>query len=107
MTDLENMGIDWERLTRESARLVILKALAEQSHGRLDSSMLEEILPLFAVRKPRTWIHEQLEHLAAHGAISVIRAGTVMTATLQKTGRRHLDRDEFVSGVKRPSEPGI
>jgi hypothetical protein len=55
-----NLGVDWEQVRRERARLVILKALAEQINGTLDSSMIEEVLPLFAIREDRPWIHEQL-----------------------------------------------
>lgn len=100
------MGVDWDRIRRERARLVILKALAEQINGTLDSSMLEEVLPIFAIRETRQWIHEQMEHLAAHNAIKLTREGTVLIGTLKLAGRRHLDRDDILIGVSRPSEPG-
>ncbi|MGO1161721.1 VpaChn25_0724 family phage protein [Brucella pseudogrignonensis] len=103
---MNSLGIDYVRLRRESARLVILKALAEQMNGSLDSSMLEQILPVFAIRETRTWIHEQMEYLAEREAVTLTRAGTVMIATLAKRGRRHLERDIAIEGVKRPSEPG-
>jgi hypothetical protein len=100
------MGIDWVRIKRERARLVILKALAEQTNGTLESSMLEDILPTFAIREDRVWIHEQMEYLAAREAVTLTKAGTVMIAVLTKRGRRHLDRDIDIEGVTRPSEPG-
>ncbi len=106
MTNLEELGIDWAKITRETGRLVMLKALAEQTNGTLDSSMIEMILPIFAIRKDRAWIHEQLEYLAERDAVTVTSAGTVRIATLTKRGRRHLDRDIILEGVKRPSEPG-
>lgn len=102
---MNNLGIDYVRLRRESARLVILKALAEQMNGSLDSSMLEQILPVFAIKESRVWVHEQLEYLAEREAVVITRAGTVMIATLTKRGRRHLERDIAIEGVKRPSEP--
>ena len=37
------MGADWDRIRMERGRLIILKALAEQVNGTLDSSMIEEI----------------------------------------------------------------
>jgi len=102
---MNSLGIDYVRLRRESARLVILKALAEQMNGSLDSSILEQILPVFAIKESRVWVHEQLEYLAEREAVVITRAGTVMIATLTKRGRRHLERDIAIEGVKRPSEP--
>ncbi len=49
-------------MRRERARLVILKALAEQIDGTLETSMIEEVLPLFAIQEDRIWIHEQMEY---------------------------------------------
>lgn len=102
-----NMGVDWDRIRRERGRLVILKALAEQVNGTLDSSMIEEIMPLFAIRETRQWVHEQMEYLAHHNAVKLTTAGTVMIATLKLRGRRHLTLDEAIDGVTRPSEPGV
>jgi hypothetical protein len=101
-----NLGVDWEQVRRERARLVILKALAEQINGTLDSSMIEEVLPLFAIREDRPWIHEQLKYLSKMDAIQLTTAGTVMIATLAKRGRRHLEREIAIEGITRPSEPG-
>lgn len=93
-------------MRRERARLIILKALAEQVNGSLDSSMIEEIMPSFAIRETRLWIHEQMEYLADRDAVTLTKAGTVMIATLNKRGRRHLQRDIAIEGILRPSEPG-
>lgn len=103
MTDI---GVDWARMRRERARLIILKALAEQMDGTLESSMLEEIMPVFGVRETRLWIHEQMEYLAERDAVTLTSAGTVKIATLNKRGRRHLNREIAIEGVRRPSEPG-
>ncbi|MCT7668201.1 hypothetical protein, partial [Shinella kummerowiae] len=94
------------KIRKERGRLIILKALAEQTNGTLDSSVLEEVMPVFAIRETRQWVHEQLEYLAELNAVRLTRAGTVMVATLKVAGRRHLDRDEILLGVTRPSEPG-
>ncbi|WP_428429522.1 hypothetical protein [Pararhizobium sp.] len=103
---MSNLGIDWVRIRKERARLVILKALAEQLNGTLESSMLEEILPMFAIREDRIWIHEQMDYLEKREAVTLVSAGTVKVATLTKRGRRHLQRDIAIDGVLRPSEPG-
>lgn len=99
------LGIDWQRVRRERARLIILRALAEQVNGTLDSSMIEEILAMFAIREERVWIHEQMEYLERREAVNIVVAGSVRIATLTKIGRRHLDRDIAIEGVTRPSEP--
>ncbi|WP_440410649.1 VpaChn25_0724 family phage protein [Neorhizobium petrolearium] len=102
---MSNLGIDWAKVRRERARLIILKALAEQTNGTLDSSMIEEILAVFTIREERVWIHEQMEYLERREAVNLTSAGSVKIATLTKVGRRHLDRDIAIEGVTRPSEP--
>ncbi len=51
-------------------------------------------------------MHEQLQFLKEEGAITIAPAGTVVIATLSQRGRRHLDREEAITGVMRPSRPG-
>lgn len=103
---MSNLGVDWEKVRRERGRLVILRALAEQVNGALDSRTLEEeVLPLFMINEDRVWIHEQIEYLGKRGAVVVTTAGSVKIATLTKHGRRHLSRDIAIEGVLRPSEP--
>ena len=68
--------------------------------------MIEDILPAFAIRQERPWIHQQMGYLRDMGAIVLRDAGTVKIATLTTLGRRHLDRDTTIEGVKRPSRRG-
>ncbi|MGY5789066.1 VpaChn25_0724 family phage protein len=103
MTDI---GIDYLKIMREEARLVILKALAEQTNESLNSSMLEPVLAKFGIHQERSWIHGEMEWLRNMGAITVVEAGTVKIGTLTNLGRRHLDRHAHIEGVKRPSRPG-
>lgn len=103
---MSELGADFQRILREEARLIILKALGEQTNETLSSSMIEDILPNFAIRQPRPWVHQQMGYLHEMGAISVRDAGTVKIGTLTDLGRRHLDRDTFIEGVKRPSRRG-
>jgi hypothetical protein len=102
---MSTLGIDWMKVRRERARLIILRALGEQANGTLDSSMIEEILALFTIREERVWVHEQLDYLERREAVNLITAGSVRIATLTKIGRRHIDRDITIEGVTRPSEP--
>ncbi|TCT41164.1 VpaChn25_0724 family phage protein [Martelella mediterranea] len=97
-----NLGVDWEQVRRERARLVILRALAEQLNGSLDSSILEEVLPLSAIREDQPWIREQLKYLEKMDAIKLTVSESIMIATLTKRGRRHIDRDIAIEGVTRP-----
>ncbi|MBW8638982.1 hypothetical protein K1W69_17430 [Hoeflea sp. WL0058] len=102
-----NLGIDYAKKIREDARLIILRALAEQINDTLASNVLQdEVLPVFGVRQDRAWVHQQLDYLANLGAISVVTAGTVKVATLMATGKKHIDRLVALEGVTRPSLAG-
>lgn len=102
-----SLGIDYAKRMREDARLIILRALAEQINETLASNVLEEdVLPVFAIRQDRAWVHVQLDWLANVGVITVTPAGTVRIATLTNLGRRHLNRDVAIDGITRPSRPG-
>lgn len=103
---MNELGADFQRIVREEARLIILKALGEQENETLSSSMIEDILPAFAIRQERAWIHQQMAYLRDMGAIVLRDAGTVKIGTLTNLGRRHLDRDTTIEGVKRPSRRG-
>lgn len=97
------MSID--RIMREEARLVILKALADEPSETLNSSLLGEVLATFGIYKPREWVHAELGWLAEMGAVTITEAGSVKIARLTETGHRHLRREVALPGVKRPSRP--
>ncbi|WP_273792391.1 hypothetical protein [Brucella anthropi] len=101
-----SIGMDYNKLIREEARLIILKALAEQTNESLSSSLLEAVLAQFAIYQERAWIHQQLEYLRNMDAVKTINAGSVVIATLTEHGRRHVDRHIAIEGVKRPSRVG-
>lgn len=91
---------------RPDARLIILKALAAQTDERLHSGFLSEELIRFGIDRPREWIHGELDWLAEIGAVTLIKPGSVVVATLTEKGHRHLRRAIVIEGVKRPSRPG-
>lgn len=101
------IGFDYAKIMREEARLIILRALAEQTNESLNSSMLEPVLMRFGITQERAWIHQQIEYLHTMDAVSVVEAGSVKIATLTDFGRRHIDRHVAIEGVKRPSRSGI
>lgn len=93
------------RIYRESARLALLKMLAEETDETLPSDVMELRLVTFGIRRPRSWVHGELAYLREHGAVTTIAAGTVIVATLTETGHRHLRREIAIEGVKRPARP--
>lgn len=91
---------------RPDARLIILKALAAQTDERLHSGFIAEELMRFGIDRPREWIHGELDWLEQMGAVTLIKPGSVVVATLTEKGHRHLRRAIVIEGVKRPSRPG-
>lgn len=91
---------------RPDARLIILKALAAQTDERLHSGFIAEELLRFGIDRPREWIHGELDWLAEMGAVTLIKPGSVVVATLTEKGARHLRRGVIIEGIKRPSRPG-
>jgi hypothetical protein len=103
---MSELATDFAQIMREEARLIILKALAEQTNETLSSSLLQPVLARFAINQERPWIHQQIDYLSTMGAVTVISAGSVKIATLTEIGQRHLDRQIAIEGVKRPSRVG-
>lgn len=91
---------------RPDARLTILKALAAQTDERLHSGFIAEELLRFGIDRPREWIYGELDWLEEMGAVTLIKPGSVVVATLTEKGARHLRRSIVIEGVKRPSRPG-
>lgn len=102
-----SLGIDYTKKIRDDARLIVLRALSEQTNDTLASNIIQDaVLPVFGIRQDRPWVHLQLDYLANLGAITLINAGTVKVATLTRLGKRHLDRDIALEDVTRPSLVG-
>ena len=98
--------MDMAELIRQQARLIILKALAEQVDETLNSDFLVLELQRFGIRKDRAWVHEELNWLAEMGAVVSLPVGSVLVATLSAKGARHLAREIAIEGIQRPSRPG-
>lgn len=94
-----------DRLIREEARLIILKALAEQPDESAGSERLRLLLRDFAIRREREWVHDELRWLEQMGAVTVTAAGTILIATLTEKGARHVAREIAIEGVMRPARP--
>lgn len=93
-------------MMREQARLIILKALADQNDERLNSDLMVHELAPFGISKDRAWVHEEFSYLKDMGAIVVHQVGSLQVAELAQKGHRHLTRQIAIEGVQRPSRPG-
>ena len=94
-----------ETALREEARLILLKGLAEETDGTLNSNLLVREIRRFGIKRERPWVHGELDYLAQMGAVVLRQEGSVKIATITRLGRRHVDREVEIEGVTRPSEP--
>lgn len=85
------------------ARLVVLRALADQRDCRLNEVILVKALETYGHNRSRDWLRTQLRLLADLGAVRVTEAGTVMIAELTRLGEDHVQRRAIIEGVARPS----
>lgn len=102
------MTLDSGRFARavdEDARLVILRALALRPDGRLNESLLADVLDQFGHSRTRDWLRTQLHRLAELGALELSEAGSVMVAAITVAGVDHVERRATIAGVRRP-RPG-
>lgn len=97
---------DFARHLAEDARLVILRELASQRDGRLNSTILLQVLFSFGHNPSREWLFAQLEHLRERGAVTLGDAGSIVIATITEAGLDHVGRRRWIEGVARP-RPGV
>ena len=77
-----------DQIIREDARLIVLKALSEQTDERLNSSVLLEIIETYGgIRKTREWLHGELDWLAEMGAVKLTSAGVGQDRHPDRKGR--------------------
>lgn len=88
----------------QEARLVILKALAEQNDYRLNDSMLLQVMERYAISRGRSYLRSQLNWLRdSASAVRLTEAGTAVIAEITETGLDHVERRQVIDGIKRPS----
>jgi hypothetical protein len=92
-------------IIREDARLVMLRALHDETNYTLNSSLLQQHLEAWGIARPREWVHEELRYLERLGAVTCVSGGSVIVARLQAKGVEHVERRLVIEGVKRPSPP--
>ncbi|MEO0496910.1 MAG: hypothetical protein AAF141_06000 [Pseudomonadota bacterium] len=87
-----------------NARLIILRALAEQTDYRLNDSLLLQVLNSFAINKGKGFLRAQLQWLQDEGScVKIHEIGTAVIAELSATGLDHVEKRIVVPGVLRPS----
>ncbi|TBB53411.1 hypothetical protein ELH44_06890 [Rhizobium ruizarguesonis] len=94
---------DFNEFLTQDARLVILRALTEQPDGRLNESLLSQVLDVYAHHRSREWIRQQLRYLADLGSVKITEVGPIMIAAITRLGVDHVERRTELEGVKRPS----
>lgn len=98
---------DMDRIIREEARLILLRTLAGEPDGRLNSELLRRNLESFGITRTREWVQAEMRGLEQLSAIEVSEAGTVLVGQLTQRGLDHVERRAFLDGVKRPSLPRV
>ncbi len=96
-----------DKIIREEARLIILRALRDEPDQRLNSELLRRSLEQWGITRAREWVQGELRHLEQIGAVTVAEAGTVLVASLSRRGEDHVERRLVLDGVKRPSAPDL
>ncbi len=88
----------------EDVRLIILRALADETDYTLNESLLNAVLETFGHNKSRSYVREQLRFLEAEvNAVTVTDAGSVKIAKITRAGVDHVQGRCKLEGVKRPS----
>lgn len=93
----------YEEYLELDARLVILKGLARQSDFRLNEVLITKMLDEFGYNRSREWVRTQLRKMAEIGAVKLAEAGTVLVATITRSGLDHAERRAVIEGIARPS----
>ncbi|WP_337267072.1 VpaChn25_0724 family phage protein [Oryzifoliimicrobium ureilyticus] len=94
---------NFDEFLTQDARLVILKALSQETNNTLNESILTRVLETFGHTRSRQWVRTQIIKLAELGAVRTVEAGTVMIATLTQDGLDHVQRRSVIDGIARPS----
>lgn len=97
--------VDYIPAKEANIRLIILRALADDPDGTLNTHMLQMELERFVYQRSRNYIANQLKWLEREtGAVRVVEAGSEVIGQLTETGRDHLAHRITLHGVQRPSK---
>ena len=95
--------IGGDRMTAD-ARLLMLSELAQQVGARCNEAVLQYVIGVHGIDRPREWVRTQLRWLEQQGAVQLAEAGSVLVATLRGFGRDHVERRGLIDGVSPPPD---
>jgi hypothetical protein len=96
-----------DRIQREHARLIILRALVDEVSRTSNSASLQDLLETYGIRRDRDWVHQEIAYLASLAAVTVTPAGDrIRIVQLTQRGLDHVDGRLILEGVRRPSLGG-
>lgn len=95
--------MSYAEMKRNDARLVILRALADENDGRLNETIITKILDAFGHCESRDWVRTQIRALNDLGVITYSEISSIMVANITQLGLDHVERRTVVEGVSRPS----
>jgi hypothetical protein len=95
--------MDYPEFVTQDARLIILKELARQTSGSLNETILTAVLDSFGHRRSRDWVRTQLRQMEELGALRCVETGSVLIASITRSGADHCERRSFIEGIARPS----
>ncbi len=90
---------------QQDRRLVILRLLAEDRAGSLNERVLQKALVAYGHNLNDVELRAELQFLATELAIGIekIADGKLWVAYLVRRGEQHLERQDIIDGVARPS----
>jgi hypothetical protein len=97
------MTTDYAQMVAEDARLVILRALHDETSNTLNEALLQRTLETFGINRSRQFVRTQMTKLEELGGVHITRAANVLIARLTQAGFDHVARRAFIDGVARPS----
>lgn len=94
----------YDNVYDQSARLAILRLLAEQNDGCMTDSMIEDLLVTrYLINKGRGYVRKQLAWMAREvHVVAIEEKGARLDVELLEEGKRHLTRRTVIPGIKAP-----
>lgn len=97
--------MSFAELQRADQRLVVLRALAEDTQYTVNESLLNDVLAIYGHNCSRDCVRTHLSWLREQGLVTVQDVSGYMVATLTSRGLDVANGSAVVPGVKRP-RPG-
>lgn len=81
------------------ARLAILGELSRQPDGRLNETLLDASLTAQGYSRSRDWLRTQLRKMSELGAVRLTEAGTLLIASITRSGLEHYEQRSNIDGI--------